>query len=404
LSPRAAERPRQAVILAGGRGERLLPLTLTRPKPMVEFHGRPFLAYLIELLRSQGFERVLLLLGYLPGPIIDHFGDGTGFGVAIDHAVTDPDDATSARLLGVRDRLDPTFLSLYCDNYWPMPMDRMWERYQASGAPAMVTVYRNADGRSRDNVRIDDEGFIAEYDRSRTSPGLKGTEIGYAILQRDLLDLVPDGSQPIEAALYPGLAATHRLAAFVTDHPYYSVGSLDRLEATGRFLARRPTLLLDRDGVLNERPPQAEYIRRPEQVTWLPGSLDALRRLTTAGYRLVVLSNQAGIARGAMSTEDLADVEDRMRRDIVAAGGEIEAFLYCPHGWDDGCECRKPLPGMLFDAQRRFDLDLSRTPFIGDDDRDGQAAHAAGAPFVQVTSEWTLADVADRVVSGNQVA
>ena len=76
----AAERPRQAVILAGGRGERLLPLTLTRPKPMVEFHRRPFLAYLIELLRSQGFERVLLLLGYLPGPIIDHFGDGTGFG------------------------------------------------------------------------------------------------------------------------------------------------------------------------------------------------------------------------------------------------------------------------------------------------------------------------------------
>ena len=74
------ERPRQAVILAGGRGTRLKPLTDTRPKPMIEFHGKPFLEYLIEMLREQGFERVLLLLGYLPEVVQDHFGDGSRFG------------------------------------------------------------------------------------------------------------------------------------------------------------------------------------------------------------------------------------------------------------------------------------------------------------------------------------
>ena len=105
--PSPVDRPRQAVILAGGRGERLLPLTLHRPKAMVEFGGRPFIEYLIEMLREQGFERVLLLLGYLAEPIVEHVGDGRRFGMDIECRVTAPDDATSARLLEARDRLDP---------------------------------------------------------------------------------------------------------------------------------------------------------------------------------------------------------------------------------------------------------------------------------------------------------
>src|SRR4029450_13853805 len=174
--------------------ERLRPLTDTRPKPMIEFNGRPFLEYLVELLREQGFERVLLLLGYLPESIQDHFGAGSRFGARIESAVTAPEDLTAARVLGAKDRLDPTFLMLYCDNYWPMLADRLWARYQEAGAPAMVTIYRNADGYSRDNIRLDDDGFVVDYDRSRTRPGLHGVEIGYAILRRDLLDQLHDGS------------------------------------------------------------------------------------------------------------------------------------------------------------------------------------------------------------------
>ena len=91
------ERPRQAVILAGGRGTRLGRLTQTRPKPMIEFHGRPFLHYLIELLRDQGFERILLLLGYLPDVIQNYFGDGRTFGVSIRYAILPVEDETGRR-------------------------------------------------------------------------------------------------------------------------------------------------------------------------------------------------------------------------------------------------------------------------------------------------------------------
>src|SRR5262245_37517684 len=98
-----ARRPRQAVILAGGRGERLRPLTDDRPKPMIEFHGRPFLAYLIEMLRDQGFERVLLLLGYRADVVQNYFSDGRDLGVKISYSVSPPADLTVRRVQFARD-------------------------------------------------------------------------------------------------------------------------------------------------------------------------------------------------------------------------------------------------------------------------------------------------------------
>src|SRR3954471_10680580 len=92
------DRPTQAVILAGGRGTRMLPLTEKRPKPMVDVRGKPFLEHLVEMLREQGFQRVLLLLGYLPEVVTDHFGDGSAWGLDIDYSISGADDLTVSRV------------------------------------------------------------------------------------------------------------------------------------------------------------------------------------------------------------------------------------------------------------------------------------------------------------------
>jgi histidinol-phosphate phosphatase family protein len=401
----AFERPTQAVILAGGRGTRMLPLTKTRPKPMVEFHGRPFLEYVVEMLREQGFERILLLLGHLPHVIQEHFGDGSRFGVETGYSVSAPDDLTVSRVRLVEDRLDPSFLLLYCDNYWPMRMEDMWERFAALDVPAMVTVYSNKDDYrpGKDSVRVED-GYVTAFDKSRRAPGLRGVEISYAVLTRPVLDLLPEDDELIEEALYPKLAERGELGAYVTDHRYYSVGSIERLGATERFLARRPAVILDRDGVLNRRPPRAQYVTTPEEFDWLPGALQALALLKEAGYLVAVVSNQAGIGRGAMTEADLVEVNARMSTEAAEAGGRIDALYHCPHDWDEGCECRKPAPGMLFQAQHDLDLDLTRTPFIGDDERDGQAAAAAGEPFVMVTERVSLLDAVSDLVGRTAVA
>jgi D-glycero-D-manno-heptose 1,7-bisphosphate phosphatase len=378
------------------------PITDDRPKAMIEFHGRPFLAYIVEMLRDAGFERVLLLLGYKAEIIQDYFCDGRDFGVAISYSVSSPDDLTVRRVELARDRIEESFLLLYCDNYWPMRFDRMWAHYQAVGAPAMITVYRNADGYSRDSVIVGANGRVEVFDRGRTTPGLSGVEISYAILTRQSLDLlVPGEDALIEEALYPRLVERGLLSAYVTPHRYYSVGSLSRLPITEEFFGRRPVALVDRDGVLNRRPGKAQYVRNWQEFEWLAGAKAGLALLKAAGYRLIVISNQAGVARGAMSQSDLDDIHERMRYEAEAAGGVIDAIYCCTHDWDTGCECRKPRAGLLYQAQRDFHFDLTRALFIGDDERDAAAADAAGCHFLAVDEKTGLLDLAESLSGAN---
>lgn len=386
------------MILAGGRGTRLRPITDTIPKAMVPFHGKPFMGHQVDMLREQGFDRVLMLLGYLPDVIIDHFGDGRDYGVDVAYEITAPDDLTAHRVREAQYLLDDTFLLLYCDNYWPMQMDRMWAQYQSAGLPAQITVYANDDGYTRDSVIVED-GRCIVFDRERTTPDLQGVEISYAILDRTtVVDLLPNHQELFEVAVYGPLADRGRLGAYWSAHRYYSVGGHRRLPLTEAFFARRPTVILDRDGTLNERPARAEYITHPDQLRWLPGALDALREFADHGWRTIVVTNQAGVARGALTPSDLQAVHERLRSDAAAAGGRIDAIYHCPHGWDEGCDCRKPAPGMLIQAQRDHHLDLTRTFFVGDDERDGRAADAAGCMFARVDAQQSLYDVAQRLL------
>lgn len=394
------QRPNQAVILAGGRGTRLRPITDTRPKPMIEICGKPFLEYLVEQLRDQGFQRVLLLLGYLPEVIQEYFGDGSRWGIKIEYSVTAVEDETGRRVKLAEACLDPCFLLMYCDNYWPIQMDKMWQRFAAANVPMMITIYGNTDGYTKNSIRVDQDGYVVVYDKSGTSPDLQGVEISYAIMRKSVVGLLPNENVLLETTVYPLLAKQRQLLAYVTHHRYYSVGSHRRLPLTEAFFARRPTVILDRDGVLNRRPPQAQYVRTWDEFHWLPGAKEALRLLKEAGYRVIVVSNQAGIARGALTDALLTDIHASMKKDAAEAGGCIEAIYYCPHGWDEGCDCRKPKPGMLFQAQREYNLDLSRTVFIGDDERDAQAADAAGCSSVLVSEGKSLLDITRTMVNG----
>jgi D-glycero-D-manno-heptose 1,7-bisphosphate phosphatase len=367
---------------------------------MVEIHGKPFLEYQVEQLRDQGFERILLLLGYLPEVVREYFTDGSRWGVKIEYAVSAVEDETARRLKLAASRLDPYFLLLYCDNYWPMHIDKMWHRFVTANVPAMITVYTNKDGYTRNSVRVDQDGYVAVYDKTCTSSGLQGVEISYALIDKSVVELLPATNVSVEEALYTQLAQQRQLLAYVTDHRYYSVGALHRLPLTEAFLARRPTVILDRDGVLNKKPPKAQYVRTWDEFVWLPGVKEALRVLKEAQYRVIVVSNQAGIGRGAMAEADLLQIHERMKTEVAQAGGQIEAVYYCPHDWNEGCECRKPKPGLLFRAQRDLHLDLSRTLFIGDDERDAQAAEAAGCPSGLVSDTVSLLDITRQLVQG----
>lgn len=141
-------------------------------------------------------------------------------------------------------------------------------------------------------------------------------------------------------------------------------------------------VILDRDGVINYD--SDEFIKSPEEWKPIPGSLEAIARLSQAGYRVVVATNQSGIGRGLLDMGTLNTIHDKLNRALSPLGGRIDAFFFCPHGAEAGCGCRKPATGMFEEISRRLGAELEGVPAIGDSLRDLQAAESAGAQPVLV--------------------
>jgi D-glycero-D-manno-heptose 1,7-bisphosphate phosphatase len=141
-------------------------------------------------------------------------------------------------------------------------------------------------------------------------------------------------------------------------------------------------VILDRDGTINHD--SDSFIKSPAEWRPIEGSLEGIARLTQAGFRIVVATNQSGIARGLLDTATLVSIHDTLQRAAAQAGGRIDAFFFCPHAADSACKCRKPEPGMLLEVARRFNISPGNTYMVGDALRDVQAAAAAGARPVLV--------------------
>lgn len=136
-------------------------------------------------------------------------------------------------------------------------------------------------------------------------------------------------------------------------------------------------VILDRDGVINHD--SSEYIKTPDEWLPIPGSLEAIARLNHADYRIIIATNQSGLARGLYDMDALARIHQKMNYLLNEVGGFIDAVFFCPHGPDANCRCRKPAPGLFDDIAARLKIDLQNVPAIGDSLRDIQAAQAVGA-------------------------
>lgn len=161
-------------------------------------------------------------------------------------------------------------------------------------------------------------------------------------------------------------------------------------------------VILDRDGTINYD--SDSYIKSPAEWRPIEGSLEAIARLTHAGFRIVIATNQSGIARGLFETSILVAIHDTLQRAAAQAGGRIDAFFFCPHAADSRCQCRKPQPGMLLEVARRFNISLRDTYMVGDAQRDVEAAAAAGArPVLVLTGRGKLTQAEGKLPPGTAV-
>ena len=162
-------------------------------------------------------------------------------------------------------------------------------------------------------------------------------------------------------------------------------------------------VILDRDGTINQDSDQ--YIKSPAEWKPIPGSLEAIARLTQGGWRIAVATNQSGLSRGLFDMSTLNAIHAEMHRAVGQAGGRIDAIFFCPHAADSNCECRKPKPGLLREIASRFGVDLKGVPMIGDSIRDVAAAAAAGAqPWLVLTGNGRKTRDAGGLPPGTEIA
>jgi len=394
---------KQAVILAGGQGKRLRPFTDTNPKPMVPVFGKPFLEHLILLLKKNGIQELVILTGYLGEKIKDYFGDGLKFGIKIKYSHTPfknekgEENESGLRLKNAQNLLDEEFLLMYCDNFWPLQLEKLENFYRKLKADVLVTVYSNKDSSTKNNISIASSGFVARYDRGRQSAGLNGVDIGFFLMNKNVLGLLPESNSHFERDVLPQLISKKRVSGYLTDHKYYSISDWERLKEAEKFLAPKKVIFLDRDGVINEKPKKADYVKNWSEFKFLPWVLQSFETLCQKGYDIYVITNQPGIARRMMTKDDLDLIHQKMEEEFKKNNAKIKGIYCCIHGWGDDCECRKPKPGLLFQAARENYLNLTESIFIGDDERDVQAGQLAGCKTILADDKKNILEIVKEI-------
>lgn len=370
-------------ILAGGLATRLRPLTETIPKALVEIGGEPFLARQLRLLARSGASRIVLCIGYRGEMIRDFAGDGSAFGLSIEYSSDGPTLlGTAGAIRRALPLLGGSFFVLYGDSYLPCDYRAVERAFRKSARSGLMTVYRNEGRFDGSNIDFAD-GRIVAYDKRHPTPAMRHIDYGLGAFKSDVFAALPENQFHDLASVYQTLLQRGDLAGFEAHERFYEIGSPRGIEELEDYVRHsRRAVFLDRDGVLNEALVKDRRPYPPSSLADLkivPGAREALHRLKSAGFLLIVVTNQPDVGRGTTSAESVEEMNDVIRSELP-----LDAFYVCFHDGSENCDCRKPNPGLLRRAAHEWNIDLKQSFMVGDRWRDIDAGAAAGCRTVQV--------------------
>ncbi|MBI5001391.1 MAG: nucleotidyltransferase family protein [Euryarchaeota archaeon] len=221
---------KQAVVLAGGLGTRLRPITHTIPKPMALVDGVPFLELLVKRMKRRGFDEAIMLIGHLGEQIHEHFGDGSKFGIRVKYSIEKDLLGTGGALKQAEPLLEDGFMVLYGDSYLPIEYAEPMAMFEKSGKTGLITVYSNNPRIARNNVALDDAGLVLNYRKKEESPGMSGVEAGVFFLRKDALAGCPTGKFSLEETVFPKLIKRGELLGWMTGARFWDIGTPEGLE------------------------------------------------------------------------------------------------------------------------------------------------------------------------------
>jgi len=392
--------------MAGGRGTRIAQLFPGIPKPLIPIDGMPILEREIRMLAAQGFKDIILTVGYLADQIIKYFGDGSQLGVQIDYFVEEQPLGNAGALFRLRDKIgEEPFLLLNADAAFHVDFNRMLDFHKKHGG--LVTLFTHPNSHPYDSGLIiaDADGKVEKWlakEDERPQWYDNRVNAGLHIMDPKILDQFAEkvdleGKVDLDRQILKPLCGTGEMYCY--DSPEYvkDMGTPERFHQVEadyqngvveakNLKNKQKAIFLDRDGTINK---YVGFLRNIDDFELIDGVAEAIRQINESGYLAIVVTNQPVIARGEVSWEELNEIHKKMATLLGKKGAYVDGIYICPHHPDKGfegerpeykidCDCRKPKPGLLLNAAKDFNIDLSQSIMIGDSDRDVEAGINAG--------------------------
>ncbi|MBB6486715.1 HAD-IIIA family hydrolase [Rhizobium lusitanum] len=397
---------RQLLILVGGKGTRLGTLTQNTPKPLMQIdENTVFLDHLIANFARQGFDDILLLAGHMAEQVSDRYDKRQILGASIRIVNEQQPAGTAGALAHASALLQDTFLLANGDTLFDVNVRHLEPVLAANSEAEGVIALRHVENAGRYGaVDIADGHVIAfrEKDSHSTSGGLINAGIG--LFRKSILSRITEIPSSLELDVYPRMVEENYLLGQEFSGYFIDIGLPETLEQARidiPKLQKRPALFLDRDGVINE---DRGYTFRVGDLKLIDGAIELIRLANDFGAFVIVVTNQAGVARGFYELSDVERFHREIENVLIRNGAFIDAFYVCPFHSEaivpEYCHPdhpnRKPNPGMLIQALTDWPIDAAKSIMIGDKESDIIAAERAGIKALLFKGS-SLADLRDFV-------
>jgi len=399
----------KVVIMAGGKGTRVSSIANDIPKPMIPICGKPILEHQIECLKRNGLTEIILVVGHLGEHIKNYFENGKKFGCNITY-YTETEPLGTAGALYKLTNLTNDFILLNGDLIFDIDFSRMISFHREKNADVTIAVHPNSHPFDSAVIFSNDNNQVTRWLNKEDERTYYKNQVnaGIHIISPDFLEKCPQAKEKTDLdrdMLKPSIS-NGKIFAYSTPEYIKDMGTPERyaqvtsdiekgIVRQKNLSVRQKCVFLDRDGTINK---SNAFIKNPQDFELIDGAADAIKTINKLGYLAIVITNQPVIARGDVDFETLNLIHMKMETDLGRQGAYIDDLFFCPHHPDKGfpgerpeyktdCDCRKPKPGLIFKAAKKYNIDLSKSYMAGDSIRDAQAGINAGCIPVFLTND-----------------
>jgi histidinol-phosphate phosphatase family protein len=353
------------------------------------------LTYLLDQVADAGIRRIVLSTGHMA----DQFASAIGkryrdCEIVYAHEEAPLGTGGAIRFAGGFADGDQ-LLVMNGDSYCGADLSQYIDWHIAGGHDVSLMLAKVDDCSRYGTVTLDESGRVTAFLEKRPEPALGLINAGVYLLRRTKLEQIPEGPSSIERDVFPHWLERRAIMGWVTDGAFIDIGVPSDYERSHAFMeslrrqtgmsAPRAVVFLDRDGTINR---EVHHLSDPDQLELLPGAAEGMRALCSAGFKLVVVSNQSPIGRGMFTEDRLREINARLAEMLEAEGIGIAGWYWCPHAPWEGCTCRKPAPGMFWKARDEMGVILEESWMIGDRLADLNAGRQVGARTILVATGY----------------